>query len=342
MPDKDRKFWPYKPKASIICAVIILVILLLFLKLTIGWPSEKSENTLLIGVLILSLLPIVLALVDIVIEKGIPIEVHGIKLDFSATRELGISSFRVPVNIARPGQPITDSDTAEILKELKQAARNQVTIIDLEEGSAWWETRLFILLAGAQRLGKPEIIVFIGTDGGKKRQFLGWAASNDLLEVLLETDKLYPRCLAIARAAANQWKLVEPKYPTEPPTPLVPSPYDWMNGLASTSHSWMAFDYEGMPNELFAEQLLANEIGTHIEMAPGGIRKISMEKLNQLWHSVLHKEFIDQGLALDKQKEVFFENDSPFIAITEKNTYVGLASRWAVFNEIMRNIMGRS
>ena len=48
------------------------------------WPiSEASDTAVLIGVLIVSLLPVLLALVDIIIERGGVIEYRGVKIDFS-------------------------------------------------------------------------------------------------------------------------------------------------------------------------------------------------------------------------------------------------------------------
>ena len=41
---------------------------------------------------------------------------------------------------------------------------SEIAVIDLEDGQAWWETRLLVLLAGAVRLKKPDKIVFLGTD----------------------------------------------------------------------------------------------------------------------------------------------------------------------------------
>jgi hypothetical protein len=61
----------------------------------------------------------------------------------------------VPSNIGVPGQAVQDSLTTNILDALKQATDCEVVIIDLEDGRAWWETRLLVLLAGAVKLEGP-------------------------------------------------------------------------------------------------------------------------------------------------------------------------------------------
>src|SRR5215475_8677815 len=213
MSESDRKFWPYKPRISAILALVILIVFLLIigiLRAKAHWPSEKSENLVLIGVLLFSLLPLLLALVDIIIERGGVIEYSGVKIDFSVVRQTGISGVTIPVNIGVRGAPVTDSDTRQILYALKEETSADIVIIDLEEGQAWWETRLLVLLAGAVRLGKPEKIVFVGTDVRKEQRYQGWANANDLLRCLLRAHPQYKRSLLTASAAARQWELVEP------------------------------------------------------------------------------------------------------------------------------------
>lgn len=155
--------------------------MLAILRATKAWPSEKIDSTVLIGVLLLGFLPVLLALVDVFIERGGVIEYGGVKIDFSKVPQMGVSGFTVPVNIGVRGEPVTDSSTTQILDSLRQAATCDAVIIDLEEGQAWWETRLLVLLAGAERLKKPEKFVFAGTDAGKAECFQGWAHASDLL-----------------------------------------------------------------------------------------------------------------------------------------------------------------
>src|SRR5215475_2159589 len=158
MSESDRKFWPYKPRISAILALVILIVFLLIigiLRTKAHWPGEKSENLVLIGVLLFSLLPLLLALVDIFIERGGIIEYSGVKIDFSVVRQTGISGITIPVNIGSRGQAVNETSVSEILEMLEQASSSDVVIIDLEEGHAWWETRLFVLLAGAERLKRP-------------------------------------------------------------------------------------------------------------------------------------------------------------------------------------------
>ena len=160
MNNTDRRLWPFRPRSSIVASIVILIALLfIFIVLKsskLAWPGEKSEPTVLIGMLLLSLMPILLSLVDVIIERGGAIEFAGVKLDFTQVPQMGMSAITVPVNIGVPGQSVSDSSTTEILDALRQATACEVVIIDLEDGQAWWETRLLVLLAGAVRLKRPE------------------------------------------------------------------------------------------------------------------------------------------------------------------------------------------
>jgi hypothetical protein len=199
MGDGDRRFWPFKPRFSLIGVTIILLAFLsaaAVLRARFNWPSAQSENVLLIGVLVLSLLPIALALMDVIIERGAIVQYGGVKIDFSRSQARAPTGFAVAPNIGVQGQPVTDSSTTQIIDTLRRATASEIAIIDLEDGQAWWETRLLVLLAGAVRLKKPDKIVFLGTDAKVEHRFEGWAYTADLLPCLVSAHPQYRRKFA--------------------------------------------------------------------------------------------------------------------------------------------------
>lgn len=194
MNELDRRFWPFKPRASIAATILTLatlVVILIILQGTVSWPNKESQTMVLVGVLLLSLLPILLALVDVIIERGAVIGYAGVTIDFSRVPQFGGYGFTVPVNIGLRAQAVTDSSTTEIIDTLEKSTSCDVVIIDLESGQAWWETRLLVLLAGAVRLKKPDKLVFIGRDSGTDRCFQGWSHPYELLPHLLEANPQY-------------------------------------------------------------------------------------------------------------------------------------------------------
>jgi len=343
MSESTSRFWPFDARVSIVSTIALLVVLLLLvvvLRVTIDWPSEESENILLIGVLLLSLLPVLLAVVDVLIERGGVIEYKGVKIDFSQVPRVGISGITVPVNIGVRGEPVNDSSTTQILDALKQATACDVVIIDLEEGRAWWETRLLVLLAGAERLKRPDKIVFIGTDAGKEHRFQGWAYAGDLLRHLVHAHPQYLRSLQTARAAARQWELVEPINPANPANPgAAPIQPPWLQGALATQHPWMAFDgATGLANVLLAEQLLATDLGEKLEREP---RTISLVRLSELFRPVLNTESIDQSWASDRQISTFLDGEAPYVAITQNGSYATLVARLSILNALVKTLVAR-
>ncbi|SEQ06762.1 hypothetical protein [Nitrosomonas ureae] len=335
MNDAKHKLWPFSPRASLITAIVFLVVFLVLigiLRTLAAWPSAQSESIVLIGILVLSLLPIALALLDKIIDRGAVIEYGGVKLAFSQSRELGISGLTVAANIGVRGVAITDSGTIQILDALKQASTQDIVIIDLEEGQAWWETRLLVLLAGAERRGKPDKIVFVGKDAAKDQQFQGWSYTSQLLSCLLKAHPQFERILHAARAAASQLALVEPGQPPNPPwqPPL---------GPLAMRYQWMANDpATGLPNELFMEQALQSELGEKFEQQEGS-RSINLVRLEELFRPTLHKDCIDLSWPADRQLDAFFGTDVPFLAITQDGRYSALVSRLTLLNQLLKPML---
>lgn len=73
MNNSENRFWPYKPRSSIVSAILIsfgLLLTVAILKETMKWPSEQSETAVLVGVLVFSLLPVLLALDAVLRVRG--------------------------------------------------------------------------------------------------------------------------------------------------------------------------------------------------------------------------------------------------------------------------------
>ncbi len=349
MNGTDRRFWPFLPRTSIVLSMAILVgllLILMVLKKALLWKmSEKSDVTVLIGILLFSLLPILLALLDVVIERGGSVKYKGLEISFAQVSHLGVSGFTVPTNIGVPSQAVSDSSTTNILDALRQATACEVVVIDLEDGQAWWETRLLVLLAGAVRLERPHRVVFVGKDGGVDGCFQGWGVSVKLLPYLLKAHPQYLRSYHAAQAAARQWELVEP---VNPPDPLnlsaVPPQPISIQGRLATMRSWMAFDSAtGLPNRLFAEQLLADDLGRQIETkqieTKEGPRTISLHRLNEIFQPVLYKAAIDTSWPTERQITEFFNCDFDHLAITQKGKYLSLTSKLSVLNVFVRDMV---
>ncbi len=302
-----------------------------------GWPSPTADSKVLGGILLLSLLPLGLLLADLVVERGAVVEYKGLKLDFSRVSSTApMASAFVPRNIGVPGKPVSDSDTTEIMATLSSTVDHDVAVVNLEDGDAWWETRLLVLAAGAARRQRPNAIVFTGTDGGVADRFQGWGSPRLIVERLLADNPVYQTIFDTVEAAARQWERVAPN-PIGSPAGAPPAP-SCIDGIAAT-YFRMAFDgATGLANPLRFEQLLASELGGQVEK-PNPPRGISLVRLEDLFRPILRKGAIDENWPNQQQLEAFFSDNEPYIAITTNGCYQRLLPRSAAQNAILKSLV---
>lgn len=336
--DSGRRLWPFGQHAAVLAVPGVLIValaLLAGLRGLAGWPGPSIEGTVLTGVLIISVIPLVLTAVDLVAGRGGSLEYAGVKISFAAA-VVRNSTVTVPANIGVRGVPVTDSGTTQILDTLRNAVATQVVVVDLEDGRAWWETRLLVLCAGATRRGRPEIIVFTAIVGEVAGTFQGWAVPGMLLDSLLRSRPHYRESYALARAATRQWELgVVGPILQQPPHPLAA-----LTGLAAT-YPWMAFAQGSAtvePNEFAFEQYLAADLGAKAEQ--GEPPRINPAQLHALFDAVLHQGQIDQNWSPARRLEAFLESDDPHTALTERGRYVGLLNHRAGVNAILTEVVG--
>jgi len=340
MSEKSNKFWPYQPKISIIASGVLLVGLLLILaalKNVIGWPFDESTNIVLIAVLLLSIMPVMLAILDIVIDRGGSLGYKDFKVDFAKVDSAKPAEITVPANIGTAGTPIYETNTGAILDGLQQAKQSNIVIVNIEDGKAWWETRLFVLLEGATRLGTPEKIVFVGNRHKTPQLFIGWAPAPVLFNAMLLKKPLFKPLYYNAVAAAKQWSLIEP---LPPQSSEIKPPFSFGAVAGAPGSQRKAFDWAtGMPGDFIQEEFLQNELSNKIENVTNDKEAlyVTAGKVTDLFGDVLIENQIDQSCTKEEQARVFFANDAPYIVLTDNGKYLRLVSRLSVLNEILKN-----
>jgi hypothetical protein len=342
----EQRIWPFSTGAGLLASVLLLFGLLVLVGLArkiLDWPANAAQGGILTAVLVLSLLPIALALIDIIIARGAVVEYRGIKVDFSKSRYRAAPEVTVAANIGVRGRAVTDSGSVEILSALHEAVGQDAIVIDLEAGDAWWETRLLVLLAGAERIGKPECVVFVGKVAMQEQRYLGWSRTEYLLPRLLAVNLRYPELLQATRAAAAGWALREPairytgteSVQQNPPFPLA------VQGPIAAKYGWMALDYTtGLNNPYVAEQMLQSELGAMFEV-PGASLTISSATLDALFAPVLYQEAIDQEWPSERQLRALMDARAPYVAITQDGRYQALALRQDLTNVVLKSVVRR-
>jgi hypothetical protein len=330
---KDR-LWFYGTRTAALTLPLVFVGLVLavaLLRALLGWPGYELDQTLLLGIFALSMLPLLLAVMDALVERRGVVKLPWAEFDFSHVAAVATPTVVLPVNIGVAGEPLNESNVTLILDALRSTEASEVVIVDLEGGNAWWETRLLLLLAGATRTGRPSKVVFLAMEGAVAGRFQGWAPPGSLLPILLRADPLYALCYHRAAAAARAWAAVEPVPPAIPPPP------PWVSGLVGGLGGYAFDPATGLPNELAPEQMLAAELGREVEQK-GPPREITLARLEELFRPVLLRNAVDETWPADRQLAAFFEDTAPQVAVTSGGRYLRLLPRDVALSAIVRSL----
>lgn len=92
------------------------------------------------------------------------------------------------------------------------------------------------------------------------------------------------------------------------------------------------------PNELFAAQLLATDLGKNVERQ-GQPKLVNRDVLDKLFSDVLRIERVDDSWTSERQISKFFTSDSDYLAVTQDRKYLKLVSRLTVLNAVVRTMV---
>jgi len=315
-----------------------------------AWPTEKSDNLLLIGILILGLIPLALVLVYALLQRGGSLSFQGITIDLAATTSPAVD-FRVDTNIGAPGQAVSDTSSMQILDALAKSAASDVVIVDLEDGKAWWETRLLVLAAGAVRTGRPRALVFVATTAEQTRTFLGWAPPKSVLDALLDQRNpryaTYLKTYGLALETAQTWEKEAEARTAPAPAPPESIPWNW--------GPWV-LNVFGKPNAFVPEQLLALALSNLIEEtwkavppptdpdAPSTEKypkavTITIDTLNTQFADGLHRTAIEETGTSEEQVDAFLRDTGEIAPITRDGAYVRTATRSALMEGLVQQLL---
>jgi hypothetical protein len=328
--------WPYGVIPALATAGAVLVILLaivVVLGVVAHWPDQRWQGWLMLGVVLLALTPLLLLILNGVASTGGSVEFRGIRIAFAA--EAAGSAVTLPPNMGIPaGVSVADSGGFQLEAAMREATKNDVLVVDLEEGAAWWETRLFTLCSGARRRGQVRAVVFVATDHTVARTFQGWASPGRLVQAMLDARPELRRAADNAAVTARRWNLKYAPVPVPPPplAPAGPLPNDVMIPPGPCP-------FNGTDRKAFAdEEALLTAFGP-LEEQP---RPVTLARLSEMFGPILHDVTIDERDPDDAWMATALGLDDDYLAVTRGQVYVGLLSRAAVLARILGALAGRS
>jgi hypothetical protein len=313
-----ERFWPYGTRAAVLLVPLLLVLLLVawgFARRPLHLETVKP-GAVLLGLVILSLLPLVLVLLEGLVSSGGSIEVGQVKVALTAAATA--QPLVVATRNVTQGAHVGDSGSQQIIDGLQRAQLAKILVVGLEDGHAWWESRLLILCSGAVRLGRPEVIVFTASRRGKPDQFLGWGHPAQIQARLLQANPdyrvAYDKAIGLAIAVRQQHGLGSAPNPTLVSKQFIAYP----NG-------------PDVLNPYLEEQLVADALSS-LETPP---REIGIGRLEDLLNPVIHEGSVDRT---DLDAEWFkkaLRSDEEYVAVTDSGTYVALMTRADVVSEVL-------
>ncbi|MFF5014765.1 hypothetical protein [Streptomyces sp. NPDC001165] len=324
----DLAFWPFSARAALFLAPLLLVVL------AVAWGAARtalgldtaSAGWVLLGIVGLSLLPVLLVVLSGVASTGGSVELGAVKIALTAAAgsQRGLT---VPRNVVpQLGVSLADAGGVEAIASLRNLRGTEVVIVDLEDGHAWWETRLLLLCAGATRLGRPSVVVFTAQQQGRADQFIGWARPADLLERLQESDPHLRKAYLEASGQAVAVRLAEPTLQT-PQTPPPPTTSALMKDLGLQGMRPMTHPApRNELNPLLEEQLLARSMA-RLEALPA---EIDVSRLHQLFTPVLHTKALERTDDDAAWLRAALLDEGDYVAFTDSGRYTGIMSGAAV------------
>jgi hypothetical protein len=327
-PGSGFRFWPFGAKVAVLLTPALLVLLL------VAWGIGRDRlhfdsapaGWVLLGIAVLSMIPLLLVVLEGIAASGGSIEVGTVKVALTSAA-VSLRTPIVPSNVTQQrGQPLTDSGSAQILDVLKDSATSDIVIVDLEDGHAWWETRLLILSAGATRLGRPRVVVFTAIQEGDHDRFVAWGRPRDLRDRLLGSDGTYRRAVDEANRLAIAARLGHA--PADAPNS---SPPVAVNMPASKTQ--IVWGQDGSLNPFLDEQLLADALGRREQE---GARDINVDRLWSLFRPVLRASHVDTTERDEDWFRSALLHDDDYVAMTDAGRYVAMMSMTAIVNTVLR------
>jgi hypothetical protein len=183
---------------EVLAAIAIFVVAMLTFALlsgAAGWPNATSGWPLAVGVaLALALLRATGPALDYLQQVGAKVETPFLKLDFAGVARVAGAPGQPWVlsdDLIRKSPSIPDSALPELERSVENFVNQAEIVVDLEDGGAWYTTRIFAVAATAMEIGSPQSIILIGQRNGIPRQFGGWVKPADIVTAFSRRDERF-------------------------------------------------------------------------------------------------------------------------------------------------------
>lgn len=321
------KLWPFSINYAIGAVPLVWVFFAILFALTrwLGrWPAPDVDKWSIPTVAVLSAIPLLLVLIDYLSQRQATLDIKGVKINFGAVGETR-EGFILPPNIGIPGQIVADSSPMQIVEVLEQTSGDEIAVVNIKNGNAWWLSRLLVLSAGATRAGNPKAVVFVGQVENTDGVFVGWASPDSIVNAILDDKEQYRTIYDQVRRIAAQFALFRGQTPL--PANLDPSVVPYLNQPA----------YAQLGDAVF-EQILMDRL-RFAENVPD---RLIYGELRRLFDPFLWRDAIDLDWPTSNQLTAFLKSQAPFVALVREKRYVSLIKQASGERLILRQLFERA
>jgi hypothetical protein len=287
----------------------------------------------LLAIVLLSLLPVLLLLIDVLVTRGATIQLPGVSLSFAQASEEAAARLRTTTLSENLGvsDDVTVAQTSlrSVLRALRRAHDSEMTVVDLRKGRTWWETRLCVLVAGAASRDRPQAIAFIADRNGRAGAFLGWASPSSLLELHRSAEPSFANAHDRALALAAQWRLGIP--PADGHSTYVVLPWN----SAQLHLPALADD---VSDPAFALELFLQQ---QLEQANPELRRyVTAQRLLELYEPVLVTDRVEADADDETWARTLSTSPRRFFAVTAADTLRTLVPRDVLTGALVARLAG--
>jgi hypothetical protein len=360
------RLWPFGLGAALVAVPAIWAVCagtFYFTSLYLGWPGHDLGVALTYFSLGISVVPLLLLLLDFIAARGGVVGNKWLTVDFSkAIAEGGIASrdtFALPDNILAEQDRLADSDGTKMIEAMKRATTSEIVYLDLKDGNAWWVTRLLAFCAGAQGIGSPRAIVFVGRKENRERVFLGWGTPAALLAAILNASPEYRLRFHRAKMITRQLAMFGPwnsslMLQLQPRQPATPPPQPQSISLHQDVANNQAY-YDDNDSVMLAKISIEELRRTGDTAAVPGVSMANLEdppdrltlvRLQDLFAPCLYLQAVDKTWPNAEQLERFLASTAPYVALVRDGVYEGMLradlGERAVIRELFRQSQEKS
>ncbi len=112
------------------------------------------------------------------------LEIAGVSLEFAVAKPYDADSEKSSAASdfwqKAPSAEVMDSNARTFFGQLSEGGSADYALIDLSEGKSWLTSRLYIISILYFQIKGVKAFVFIETQGGIRKRYLGWASSDNV------------------------------------------------------------------------------------------------------------------------------------------------------------------